>query len=87
MSVSLKTPLQSWMEFYWLNTSNLFFANEVDIGNRAVEGNAAQCKGKGAAVMCMKFPLTSSQEYSITSLQVTCFSSDYSSGVLRQLFW
>ena len=73
--------------FYWLNTSNHFFASEVDIGNEAVEGNAAQCKGKGAAVMCMKFPLTSSQGYIITSVHVRRFSQDISGDVLRQLSW
>ena len=74
MSVSLKTSLQFWMEFYWLNTSNLLFPSEVEIRNGVVEGNAAQCKSKGAVVICMKLPLTSSQEYSITSVQVRCFS-------------
>jgi len=48
---------------------------EVDMRNVVMEGNAAQCKGKlSSGRYVHEIPFISSQEYSITPVQVRCFA-------------
>lgn len=51
-----------WSFLGWI-PAFLYFPSDVDIRNGAVEGNAAQCKGKAAVVMCNSVNIISEKHH------------------------